>query len=237
MSNNPFSDSGFKSPPPPNAYDPAAFQMPPKKPGALTAIGVMGVVLGILGLMTACIAVVALPFQSKLQTAFNQSSPNDPPAVKIQQEMNAAMAAVQDKYFLPNMTFSVLHLVLATCMLIGGILVLRGRPAGRSLMIYVLLAAIAFEVLRTAFAVMVQLEVMPITSEFMEKMMKEAGPNGPGRAIARMVSGLSIFGIIMGLIWPLGKIIVYGLSARYLASKPIVEHFAGTAPTPAVKPI
>ena len=44
-----------------------------------------------------------------------------------------------------------------------------------------------------------------------------------------MMKGAAIFGMVLGLIWPLGKIIMYALSARYLASKPIVEYFEKNA--------
>jgi hypothetical protein len=227
MSTNPFSDQN-KPQPPLNPYDPSTFVMPPKKPGVLTAIGVMGVVLGVLGVMSSCMAVAALPFQSQLQTAFSQPSSKDP-ALRIQAEMNSAMAQVQQDYFAVSMTLSVLNLALSAWLLAGGIMVLRTRRAGRPLMIYALLTVIAFEVLRTVFGVIIQLEMMPITTDFADRLGREAAPNSPMASMGPMMKGAAIFGMVLGLIWPLGKIIMYALSARYLASKPIVEYFEKNA--------
>jgi hypothetical protein len=230
MSSNPFADPYANPQSKPGPYDMP--NLPPKKPGALTAVGVVGIVMGILGLGAACLVLVGLPLQAQMQGTFNPvPPPNAPPVMRLQYEMNVEMQAIQDRYMVPNMVFGGLHLLLAAGMIIGGILVLKTNPAGRTLLMYTLLAVIVFELVRAAVGLMAQLEIMPITTMYMERIMREAGGPGGNNAtaqmFARIMKGATIFGMVMALMWPLAKIIIYGISARYLASDQVVALFGG----------
>jgi hypothetical protein len=142
--------------------------------------------------------------------------------------MQNEMLAAQEKYFAPQIVTIVLHLVLTTLMIIGGIGVLQSRPGARALLMWTLLAVIIFEVIRAGLGIMIQLELLPIQQEYNKLIMREVGGGQNQRfvqMIGNMSQGFAILGIIMGLMWPLGKIIVYGLSARYLASDKIIAWF------------
>ena len=43
------------------------------------------------------------------------------------------------------------------------------------------------------------------------------------------MKGAMVFGLILGLMWPLIKIVIYGVSARYLTTAPVVNYFAAMA--------
>jgi hypothetical protein len=220
MSANPFSEFGNQ--PAAGVYDPATYRLPPRKPGALTAVAVMALVLGILGMLVSCMSVATLPFQSQLQNLNTAGS-------KVQVEMNQAIAKVQNRYLAGTMSFAVLHLVVATCLVIGGVMVLQGKPSGRTFLLYTLLAVIVFEILRTILVLVIQLECLPVIDGYMDKLGEDPAAGGGrtlGPGFARMMKGFMIFGLVVAMVWPLIKVIVYAISARYLSSPRMVEFFA-----------
>jgi hypothetical protein len=193
------------------------------------AVAVLALIFGILGLLASCTAVAFLPFQSQMQGALNPpSGPGAPPMAKLQSEMQAAMNQATEKYFVGQVITSLTHLVLAACMVVGGAMILGSRPRGRTFLMYTLIAVIVFEVLRAVFMLVIQLEIIPITTTFVERMAQEGGPGNPaGASMASIMKGAMYFGLLVGLAWPLIKVVMYAVCARYLATPPVVAYFAG----------
>jgi hypothetical protein len=120
-------------------------------------------------------------------------------------------------------------------MIVGGVMVLRLRPAGRKFLMYTLLAVIVFEVVRTILTIYIQLQIMPVTELYMDRLLREGGGPGGNQSFAqfmsRIMKGAMIFGVIFALVWPLAKIILYGISSRYLASDAVTQLFEGEPPS------
>jgi hypothetical protein len=223
MSNNPYAD-----------FSPAHARPvsgAPSRPGALTAVAVIALVLGILGFFSSCLAVVMLPMQTQFQAALGgiAPGPSASPIERQQYEMQVALAAMNQEYIVPQMVIAAAHIILAACMIIGATLVLRGRERGRAFLIYTVLIVIVFELLRTAFAVFLQLQMLPVYDEFVNRMAREATASSADQTIlwiTRMMKGVMLAVVVFAVAWPLAKIIIYGLSARYLSGDVAREYFA-----------
>lgn len=207
------------------------FVPPPKKNGRVLMIGMLAIVMGALGFVG--VLATAVGYASGAALAAAAPGPNADAMERLQYQIQVEQAAVMQRYLPGNIVFSTLHVIVAILLIVGGVRVIRMSPPGRSFLVYVFLAVIIFELLRTGMYMMMQLELMPIMDELMVRTMREAAGGGPNehaaRLMARMWKGMSIAGIVMGLIWPTIKVVLYGLSARYLASEEALGLFEEAA--------
>src|SRR6188474_1546783 len=92
------------------------------RPGVLTTICVLAIVLGALGVCSALFTSVALVVGKQLQQAMQpQAQPGvNNEMLKIQKEMQDEINAVNDQYFPVNILFALTHIVVAALLLVGG---------------------------------------------------------------------------------------------------------------------
>ncbi len=216
MGDNPFTDNPYKSSAP--SFVPPA----PTRPGGVTAIGVLSIVLGAMGLLGGCAGSVGLFINPMMQGAL-QPGPNANSIEKAQADMNAQINAVSQRYIVPNVVLMVGVLVLGSALLWGGIQLLRTRPGAPTWLFYTFMALIVFELLRTVFYIFVQLQLLPVVEEFAQRIGRDA-PGNPamGDTMVTVMRASMYVGIVIGVGWPLIKVIVYGLSMRYLAKPEIM---------------
>lgn len=218
MSSNPYSDEPYLA----QSVRPAG-----TRPGGLTVVAVLAIVLGVLGLMGACGGGVGLLATPYLQGAM-KPAPGASSLERMQFELNQETLAINERYFALHMTVQVFLLIVAGCLTVGGIQVLRLRPGGRKFLIYTFFALIAFEFLRTVLLVFVQLQILPVVEAGMNRLLREAagGKDEPMlKFMAQFTYAAAIFGMVVMLGWALIKIVIYGLSARYLSKPDIIGLF------------
>lgn len=217
MSTNPYSDPYSSQQHSPEAYGPL-------KPGAVTAVSVLAIVLGVLGLLTVCGGGVGLIANTALQGMMTVP-PNATPMQKAQIELNQEIMGLTQRYLPLTLVFLGAQLVLAPMLIYGGVKTLRMDHAGRRFLIYTFLALIAFEVIRTAFQFYLQLQMLPLYDEMAMRVAREGGGTGEDEMILRFTKGATMFGLVAALVWPAVKIVLYALSSRYLALPKTIEAF------------
>ena len=104
------------------------------RPGVLTAICVIAIVLGGLGLGTGLLAVVSLVGGEAIQAAIPDNPGMDEEMKKIQTEMEQEMQAVTDRYWGYHAVFLLGHFAVATGLLAGGIMAIKMNPKGRTVL-------------------------------------------------------------------------------------------------------
>ena len=211
-------------PPPTHIAATGAAVQPGRRPGGLTAICVITLVLGGLGLIASLVGLAALAAQDQIQKTFAvKSQPGMPENfAKTQQEMQAKMQTVQKPYRGVSMGLLATNIVLASCLIVGGIMVLRFHPKGCSLLVGAFVVAIAFETARTIVGVAMQLDTAAVMSQTMVRMA-EASPSSGGSGgvqAAETIAMITRIGVFVGMaftvVFGLAKIIFYIIGFRYL---------------------
>ena len=206
MSQNPYQS---------NPTLPQATSVPQQKPGGLTAIAVICLILGSLGALMALFGIVILFFQGSMNQ-FQAAQPGGPPP-----EFLAEMEALQASQFIPTLIVNGCNVIIGSLLAIGSIGVLGTKEWGRNLLRNALLAAIFFVVVRGIYSMWVQYSSMSVIS----KMVPAGGDKATMEAI---MQGTIIFGIVIGVIWMVVLIGFYIWSRIYLNKPPIRALFGAT---------
>lgn len=208
-----------------------------RRPGGLTAVCVIAIILGSMGLMSSVIQGANLAGGQRIQGAFSgmgQMGVSEE-LRGVQDEFNEAVATVTKKYFWVNTTTVVVHLIVASLLIYGGALTLRQAYPGYRVLRVTSLVAIVFEIARAIPYLMIQWDMLPVLEEYMPRMMMEsAGASGDQAAeaaeamarIGAMMARLTaIFGMVFFCGWCLVKVVFYSITNRYLKKADIRRLF------------
>ncbi len=212
----------------PSPYAAAPVQKPlaaDQRPSGLTAVGVLCMVGGMVGLFSGLFTLLNVFFGAALGAAF--IAPGE--AGDAQREMQASIQAVGERYFIGNLITSVGTTILGACLLTGGIGVFRTPAWGRTLIRRALILAILLECMKVAIYVMSQVEMMPIMEEYMQKLMTKPGGAAPPPAVGSMMKVFTFIGLGIWLVWAMLKLGLYVWGRVYL-KKPTVLSYFGVVP-------
>lgn len=206
---------------------------PRQRPGGLTAVCVIAIVLGGLGLCTSLFGLASLAFQDKIEKfSMQQQPPAGMPngmfksQMEMQKKMQQKMLEVAHRYRGVNLGITLLNLLFASSLLVGGIMTMKLNPTGRTFLAAVFLAVIVFEIVRLVITVFMQLD--------MAAAMSAAFQGGPGtdQATALLATSMKVgtfVGMGIGFVLALGKIIFYGIGASYLGRSKVRQLFGRAA--------
>lgn len=136
---------------------------PARRPSGLTAVCMIAIVLGSLGLLGSLMAIVSLVAGPRIQEAFSApfQQPGGDRMAEAQRAMQQKIQAVADRYRWPNAGFAVVNLAVATALVAGGIMGLNRAHWARTLLIAAFAFAIVFEIPRTVVNICMQSEMSP----------------------------------------------------------------------------
>jgi len=179
------------------------------RPGWLTALCVICIVLGALGLMNSLFGAVGAAAGPALQTMFQPKggTPGFPAEMEqAQQDLQADMLDVQKKHLVPIILALVFRFVAATLLLAGGLWCLGLREMGRKLLIVGCAVALLFEIGHTILQSFVMMDTMTAVNSFAEKMgaSMQQGNNAPN------IGGFMKW--YMSAIMVVQIVVMYGLS-------------------------
>jgi hypothetical protein len=197
--------------------------------GGLTVVCVLAIVLGALGLLAAVGGMVGLAFGQQMQTAFTPPTQPGVPQemMDLQQEMQEEMMRVANQYWSFNLIALLAHVVVASGLLVGGILTMQLKGVGRTVLMSACGIAIVFELARGVLQAFVQRQTFAVVNQYMERLLNVGGATGGAGARAQEMT-LTIMKVAMyaGLAllaaWIFVKVIYFSLSIWYL-SKPKIQ--------------
>ena len=206
-----------------------------KRPGWLTALCVIAIVIGILGFANGVIGFFSVVFGQELQSAFTPAAPPNMPQglQKVQQDFQAEVQAVQGRFFVQMLTSAIFRVIVAVLLFIGGVLCLSLKPRGRQLLLIACGMAIVFEVL-TGFILhsLINMEMMTAFNALLDGMAEEMPQRGNTRA-TELVLNIMRFSIVGGFIIQyiivLLKLAFYTFGVIYLQRASIKAVFASAA--------
>ena len=190
------------------------------RPTGVTVIAVVCLLAGIVGLLSGIFGLIGLFFGEYVANAFPQPAE----AQKLQQQMQAEINAVTQKFFWLTLPLMLIGLLISTCLVAGGIGLLATKPWARVLLRRVLLGAIVIECIKSVTYVFTQLEMGPIMHEYMGKIAGNSGGAG-GEAMGQMMQAITYVGIGFMVIWTLAKLAMMAWGSRYLNRPATKEYF------------
>ncbi len=198
-----------------------------RRPSGLTAICIIAVVLGVLGLFSGLMKGVNVLFGAEMQQAVGSFGAVSPEQAKVQQDMNAAIAAEMGRFRLANSVLCVAQLAFCGALVYSGIKTLGLKAAGRSLMLAACACMLVYEIGQAIAFVFQQLALSPIMELYMPQLMKgSAGNNASAEQIGQVMARISIIlGIVFQCVWTLIKFIFYAVAIVYLRKANVIALF------------
>ena len=202
-----------------------------QRPGWLTAIAIVVVVIGVLGLLACGTKFLNLAFGRQMQQMFAGIGAPNEQMRKAQEEMNAAIMGVADRFFVPNVILATSQFFLSIALIFGGIKSLKLDALGRKVLLIALALLLFYEIGNLVTQILTQLGMMPIMQLYMPRMMtvpgqENAGAQRFGTAIAKFSM---VAGIVMQSGWTLVKMVFYGFAIYFLRKPNVVSLFAKPA--------
>ncbi len=204
---------------------------PGTRPGGLSVICAVAIMLAVLGLLIGLGGLLSLASQARLRQAMAamQQAGNQPLA-RVQQEFNDRMFDITNRYRWATVPLMIAKIAVEIGLLAGAIFSLRLDRRGGTWLTRALFAAIVVEALYAVPTMLIQRETREATTEMMSKMMA-AGRGGQGPP-AGAQDFAAVFGSVIGIVslvvavgWLVAKIIFYLISIRYLQKPEIARLF------------
>lgn len=209
------------------------------RPGWLTAVCVMCIVIGILGALNGAAGLVGALFGQQMQNMMMRrgGAGGGFPAEmqKVQEEFQAEMMAVQDKFFWGILASCILRMLVAAGLIYGGIVCLGLKAEGRQILLAACGAAILFEIGIVVLQSLINMEMMTAINAYLENVLQTMPqqPGGPPREfLLRIMKGSIIAGFVLQYVLIFIKIVFYLLCMLYLQRQSIKALF-GQASVPA----
>jgi len=204
--------------------------VPRARPRALTVICVLAIVFGALGILAGCVGLIGQLMSSQIAgTVVAGQGAAGEPAAAFQQEIVTRTMALSAKYNPVMVPLTVVKILVEAALLIGGIMAMGLKSAGRSLLSSALVAAIIIESIQAVPTFMMQRESQAMMAELMPQMMAQQGGAKdlpPGFDMSSIMSGVGVVTLVLGFIWLAAKIVLYILGIRYLARPALVAMFS-----------
>jgi len=219
--------SAYESPP---AAEPAPTGVP-RPEGPLRVPCIMALFLGGGGLLTGLAAFAALLFGQSVQAAFTPApGAPQPEMVRIQQQMQAAIQAIQDQFFLLNIVLAAVHVLVAAFLLIAAVKCLRMSTRGPRLLQAACSLAAGYEIVRCLAQLPLQWQTMSATNFYIELMFDSSGnvPAGVLQFSLLITKVLLFVSLLLGFGWVLAKVLFYVYTVRRCRRPDIQAAFASS---------
>lgn len=212
------------------------------RPAGLTAVCVIGLVLGVLGglgLLMSCGGLILQPFMQDAVMQFQRSLPGSNPQVQQQLDMQAAIQrdvlAVQARWRPWLIAGMVLQLATVVLLLAGCIRGLALKHGAHRWIVAAMLVGILQSILQTGVFWATQRETTAIMSRSMAQIMRgtPGAPMPPG--MPQMMSGMMNFSATITIMafaaWGLAKVGYYVFGACYVLTPSVRRLYAAEGTT------
>lgn len=211
------------------------------RPGWLTALCVVCIVLGSLGMLNSLFGSAGLIAGKQIQRfAKAQPSPGMSQDMQdAQDKFQDELYGVQLKYWWPLAIGLLLRFVVALLLVVGGARALGLAESGRRTLLLACALALPFELAHTILQSLIMLENMTAMNTFAEKLANEMpknGPEGMQNFIQYFFRGAMIFSLVIMFVMALLKIGLYLFGLLYLQKDRIKQLFAAAPLKAALAP-
>ena len=206
---------------------------PRVRPTALTVICVLGIVFGVLGLLSGGGGLVYQLFSSQIQQAVTAGQTGTGPAAGAQTEILARTKEISKKYNPILIPLTIAKILVEGALLIGAIMTLGFKLSGKSMLAGALIAAAILESIQFIPRTMMQRDTSAALADLMPQIMAaQQGARGmpAGFDMSSMMNGIGTVTLVFGFFWLVAKIVLYVLGTKYLRRPDIEALFTSTSP-------
>ena len=204
--------------------------MQKKRPGALTAIVVVGLILGSLGTCGGLTSIVSLVFQDQMQAFSRQmaemSAQGNPTVYEQQLAMQEQMNAVSAEWRPALFSHQIVNLLASFVLLAGAILLLKWKPSGPEIFTAGAVVSILADGGGGVITVLYQLEISTVLQEYMTRLASDPALAGAERSMSAIGTASTRAGMFFGVAWVAIKLGFYGYGIVTLR-KPEVRKLFG----------
>jgi hypothetical protein len=187
-----------------------------KAPTLLTVLLVGCLILGVFGVLGACMSGVGTALNSVMQgQQFNQNA--DDAALEFQKKIDV----MNEDMKIPNLIFVALNFIIAPILMTGSIGCLVRKPWAYSLLRFGLIAATLFVAVRAVFTLFAQWRMKDVIGDGMKDAMKDV-PNP--EVFSSLMGGFFWVMVVMSLLWTMFLIAYYVWCYLYLG-KPVPRQY------------
>jgi len=203
---------------------------PRVRPTVLTVICVLGIVFGVLGLLTGGVGLISQLFSSQIQQAVTGGQITGP-APEAQTQMVSRTLEISKKYNPVLIPLTVVKILVEGALLIGSIMTLGFKLSGKSMLAGALVAAAILETIQFVPSTMMRRETQAAVADLMPQIMAAQGARGMpvGFDMSSMMNGIGTVTLVFGFFWLAVKIVLYVLGTKYLRRPDIEALFTSTS--------
>jgi hypothetical protein len=207
------------------------------RPGWLTALCVLCIVIGLLGAFNGIAGFFGTLFAEQMQTMFTPAGNTGmPPEMEqVQNKFREETLAVQQKFFVASLIASVFRMLIAGGLFYGGIVCLGLKESGRQVLLAACGAAVLFELGHAVLQSLVNMEMMTAVNGFLENFLQTMPQKGgpPPEVFINIMKGSIIVGFVFQYAIGLLKIGFYIWGVLFLLRPAIKALFVPEALAPA----
>jgi len=229
MSSELSADDPYRSPvqPEPAYAAPSGKQ----KPGWLTALCVLCIVIGTLGLMNGLIGLGATLFGEQLQQVLGSMSKGQqtqPELQKLQQKLQDETRAINEQFFVPTLIAVLLKVSISAVLIFGGIRALSLKRNSRSLLMWGCIVALLFELGLSVLQSVMYMETLAVYNQLLDNFLQDLQRDRnvvPAQAMMTIMQVALYAGIVVFFILQFIKVVFYFWGANYLRRPAIAALF------------
>lgn len=197
-----------------------------QRPGGLTAVCVVAIMLGSLGILAGLTGAAGMAMRSRVQ-AFSEKMQPDADAAQLQRRVSQRTNALWDEH--PVRTWSLVagRLLVATSLVVGGWLAFKLKRAGRKLLLATFAAGVLFELLQIIPSIQVANASYDAMQQAIEARPSENNERPPGinQTLAAFMKASAIMQIVIVLVLMAAKCSYYVIGFWYLKRGRAAVHF------------
>jgi len=209
-----------------------------RRPGLLTTLCVLCIVLGALGLFNSLFGafglVVGRQFQQFVMKSQSQTPGVPPEMQEAQEKLQTEIYAIQEKYLWALGGGLVFRFVASALLLVGGIGALALKPWGRQVLIAGCAVAAPFVMLDAILQSLISMENMTVMNSYMERIIQASPANAPEKMegfIRGFFGFIKIAAIAVVGLLALAKIALFIFGLVYLHKPHIKALFVPSTPS------
>jgi len=213
---------------------PVAFSADPaaRRPGVLTAVCVIAILVGLLGVLSGISKLFNALFGARMQQMFAGFGAVNAEMREAQERMYATLTAAMEPFLIPNLILAVAQLLLCGVLVYGAAKTLKLQEQGRRILATTAALLLLFEVGQGVVQGLMQMRMMPVMERHMSDVMQATPGAAPGAGkLGQALGRVSIVaGLVFQIAWMLIKLGYYGFTVRYLRRDRVRALCAESAP-------
>jgi hypothetical protein len=194
-----------------------------ERPSGLTAVGVIGIILGVMNALAVVGGIAGLFINRYIKDMLPNVNPKPGSMEEAQLKMQFAIQEVSARFFFAHLVLIVVTAIVAFLLIRGGVGAVGRNPSARTLFVYGLVVATIQEIINGIVTTMIQMETFAIMRTFTESI--KTGNAQEAEVVQMAMAGGMIFGMLIAVGWIILKLVYFIVSLRLLNKPQVLAYY------------